>query len=146
MGGPKTDKDGSDYGSKGYDPRTQVYTEVFRFTLAVILVGGFLAILLINLIGGYADIPTLASIFSAWIVAIIGFYFMDQASDRTQRQAIYVTSKADEKANNMAQTSAERTEEFTKKAKAEIDKLRQEKAKAVKLAEQLDKSLQEALS
>jgi len=46
----------------------------------------------------------------------------------------------------MAQTSVERTEEFTKIAKEKFDKLKQEKEKAVKLAEQLDKLLQEALS
>lgn len=59
--------------------------ELFRFVLAMAIIVGFLIILLIGMVGKFADVPTLAGIFSAWIVAIVAFYFMEQASDRTAK-------------------------------------------------------------
>lgn len=57
--------------------------DLFRFSLAMTIIIGFLIILGIAIVGQFTDIPTLAGIFSGWIVAIIAFYFMEQASDRT---------------------------------------------------------------
>jgi len=59
--------------------------ELFRFVLAMAIIVGFIIILLIGMVGKFADVPTLAGIFSAWIVAIVAFYFMEQASDRTAK-------------------------------------------------------------
>ena len=99
--------------------------------------------------GGYFDIATLAGIFSGWIVAIIGFYFMDQASDRTQQQAISITGKAERKVSGMADKASQSVEDLEKSvrdSRATIVTLAEERDKAVKLAGEFEKALKEALA
>lgn len=108
--------------------------EGHRYWLAVVLILGFLALIGVAMVGGY-DAPTeLASIFSGWIVAIIGFYFLDQAADRSQQQATIISDKAGEKAAKISRTGQEETEQIVKEAKAKIDKLENEKKILIDLA------------
>jgi len=124
--------------------------EQHRYNLASLLIGGFLIILGGDLwMGGYFDIATLAGIFSGWIVAIIGFYFMDQASDRTQQQAISITGKAERKVSGMADKASQSVEDLEKSvrdSRATIVTLAEERDKAVKLAGEFEKALKEALA
>jgi hypothetical protein len=141
---------GNDNESKESDREILRCTEGHRFWLAVLLVGGFLALLFIDLImGGYYDIATLAGIFSGWIVAIIGFYFMDQASARTQQQAVSITDKAERKVTGMADKgsqSAEDLEQSMKMARETIASVKEERDNAIRLAGEFEKALQKALS
>ncbi len=66
--------------------------EKFRFCLAFLLLGGFLALIAIAMIGGYADPLVLAGVFSGWIAAIIGFYFIQQNAEDAIEQAKNATS------------------------------------------------------
>ncbi|TFH48653.1 MAG: hypothetical protein E4G89_05950 [Methanothrix sp.] len=61
-------------------------TDFLRFVIAMAIILGFFIILGVAMMGGYADVPTMAGIFSGWIVAIVAFYFMEQASDRAANQ------------------------------------------------------------
>jgi len=63
------------------DPR-----EVFRFVLAMTILFLFGMLLMATMAGGYTDPTVLAGMFSGWIVAIIGFYFMDEVSARSLSQ------------------------------------------------------------
>lgn len=56
--------------------------EGYRFGLALVILVIFGLVLVVAMVGKYAEPQTLAGIFSGWIVAIIAFYFMDAASDR----------------------------------------------------------------
>ena len=60
--------------------KTQAVAELIRwqgFWIALVLILSFMAILLIPVsAGNYQDAKDLAGIFSGWIAAIIGFYFM----------------------------------------------------------------------
>jgi len=73
---------GSGVGSYSADSKKEGH----RFYLALVIIFIFGAVLVVAMIGKYADPPTLAGIFSGWIVAIIAFYFMDEASDRAVQQ------------------------------------------------------------
>ncbi|UCE91291.1 MAG: EI24 domain-containing protein [Methanobacteriota archaeon] len=96
--------------------RIQGWKEVFRFTLAVVLIGGFLIILGIAMVGNFTDVPTLAGVFSGWIVAVVAFYFMEQASDRSlEQQAKYLESGAEQ----VAFRALERAEEATSEVRLE---------------------------
>jgi len=64
--------------------------EKYRFSLAFLLLGGFIALIAVAMIGGYADPLVLAGVFSGWIAAIIGFYFIQQNAE----DAIVQASKA----------------------------------------------------
>ena len=57
--------------------------EFYRFVLAMTILVLFGLLLIAAMAGGYSDPTVLAGMFSGWIVAIIGFYFMDEVSQRT---------------------------------------------------------------
>ena len=136
--------------SKTEDRDLAQHREQHRFLLAAFLIGGFLLLLGIDLSkGDYIDVATLAGIFSGWIVAIIGFYFMDQASDRTQQQALSITDKAERKVAGIADKgsqSAEDLEQSMKMARETIAALTEEKDNAVRVAGEFEKALKQALS
>jgi len=90
----------------------QESTESHRFWLAVVLVGGFVLILLVAMVGGYEEPSALAGIFSGWIVAIIGFYFIQQASDRAaQQQALIISDGTKTKLDMLQEKSEESVDE-----------------------------------
>lgn len=126
------------------------HREQHRYYLAALLIGGFLLLLGYDLWeGGYFDIATLAGIFSGWIVAVIGFYFMDQASDRTQQQALTITGKAERKVTGIADKgsqSADDLEQSVKAGKQAIAEAMRQKDEAVRLAEKYAKALEKALT
>lgn len=85
--------------------------EIYRFILATIIIGSFLVILLAAMIGGYADVPTLSGIFSGWIVAIVAFYFMEQASDRAaDQQSTFLLNDVRRVANETVERAEDETE------------------------------------
>jgi hypothetical protein len=67
------------------------------------IIVGFFLILVLALVRRLSDVPTLAGIFSGWIVAIVAFYFMEQASDRTAK----IISDETGKKIDMLQTQSE---------------------------------------
>ncbi len=71
----------------------------------------------VAMLGGYADIPTLAGVFSGWIVAIIAFYFMDEASERAGGQEL------SRKLNQQAQDNEEAAETALKEKQKIIQDL-----------------------
>lgn len=98
-------------------------TENHRILLAVVLIGGFVIVLLVAMAGGYAEPSVLAGIFSGWIVAIIGFYFLGQASDRVQQQATVITDKTRRMTDLITQADEGTYETFNDKMEARINDL-----------------------
>jgi methyl-accepting chemotaxis protein len=76
----------------------QKSTEYHRYGLAMLLIGGFLVIMFAGLIGAiffsYAGMESLAATFSGWITAVIGFYFLQQNTERAQLQSRDATRQA----------------------------------------------------
>ncbi|MDD1772266.1 MAG: hypothetical protein LUQ09_05030 [Methanomassiliicoccales archaeon] len=70
--------------------------EKYRFSLAFLLLGGFIALIAVAMIGGYADPLVLAGVFSGWIAAIIGFYFIQQNAEDAIAQAGKATELSSE--------------------------------------------------
>jgi len=104
-------------------PNLEERTEFHRFFLAAILVVGFMFVLIVAMAGGYAEPSALASIFSGWIVAIIGFYFLGQASDRVQQQATIITDKTRKMTDLITQTDDGTYDSLNKKMEAKLDDL-----------------------
>lgn len=59
--------------------------------MAFTLILGFLFLIGLALLGGYADPVVLTGIFSGWIAAVIGFYFIQQGADKAHAQAAEAT-------------------------------------------------------
>ncbi len=76
-----SDKDSKKESEPGTDSR-----EKYRFVLAMTILILFGLLLTATMAGGYTDPTVLAGMFSGWIVAIIGFYFMDEVSARSLSQ------------------------------------------------------------
>jgi hypothetical protein len=121
-------------------------TEKHRYRLAMFLVGGFMVILVIDMIGGYTDPAVFAGIFSGWIVAIIGFYFLQQASDHAQQQATIITSKAERKSADISETSQEKADLIAKKATKTIEKLEMQKKDSESFVEGYREKISELIS
>jgi hypothetical protein len=66
--------------------------ERYRFSLAFLLLGGFIFLIAAAMMGGYADPIVMAGVFSGWIAAIIGFYFIQQNAEDAIDQANKATS------------------------------------------------------
>jgi hypothetical protein len=94
----------------------QQSTESHRFWLATLFILGFLAImftaLLAEFFGLYTGVKDLAAIFSGWITAIMGFYFLQQNTERAQQQTMIVTKGA----SDAIRTSERATEKTAKLA------------------------------
>jgi len=73
-------------------------TEKHRFQLAMLFIGGFLFIITLALageiLGIYSGVGDLAATFGGWITAVIGFYFLQQNTERAQQQAKDATKNA----------------------------------------------------
>ena len=74
-------------------------TEKHRFWLAILFIGGFLIIMVVALLGTFAQVFTgiedLAAIFSGWITAVMGFYFLQSNTEKAQEQTTQAISQAD---------------------------------------------------
>jgi len=121
--------------SPDYSFELQKRTEDHRFWLAAGIIAGFILLLAIAMAGKYADPLTLSGIFSAWIVAIIAFYFIQQNADRAQQQAVISSGKSQEKAGSMADAIEEETERIKKIAETQIKEIEGQMMKYKKLAE-----------
>lgn len=128
--------------SPDYSFELQVTTEKHRFQLAVVIIFGFVVLLGIAMIGKYADPLTLSGIFSAWIVAIVAFYFIQQNADRAQQQAVIISAKSQEKASSMADTIEEETERIRKVAETKIKEIEGQMMTYKKLAESATSDLE----
>ena len=101
-------------------------TEYLRFILAMSIILGSLITLGVAMLGGYADAPTMAGIFSGWIVAIVAFYFMEQASDRAvDQQRLFVSEDTRKKLDTFE-------EETAKYCDTAIDRAIEEQTKSIK--------------
>lgn len=100
--------------------------ELYRFCLATILISGFLILICIAMIGGYADPNILAGIFSGWIAAVIGFYFIQQGAERAQEQAAQATrttTRLQEEAQSTRAIGMSEVDELRDVARKEIERL-----------------------
>jgi len=97
----------------------QKSTENHRYGLAMLLIGGFLVIMFAGVIGaiffGYAGMESLAATFSGWITAVIGFYFLQQNTERAQLQTRDATRNAAEASREVV-SATKKVVETTKKA------------------------------
>ncbi len=125
-----------------YSLDLQKKTEDHRFWLAAGIIAGFIVLLMIAMVGKYADPLTLSGIFSAWIVAIIAFYFIQQNADRAQQQATIISGKSQEKAGNMADAIDEETERIKQIAEARIKEIESQMLRYKKLAESATSDLE----
>jgi len=85
------------------DLQVQESTENHRFILAMLLIGSFMVIIGLAVLGtifwGYTGIANLIGFFSGWIAAIIGFYFLQQNAAGAQAAAkVAIDSAAEEHA------------------------------------------------
>ncbi len=74
-------------------------TERHRFLLAMLFIGGFLIIMGVALVGSFTasftGLENLATVFSGWITAVIGFYFLQSNTEKAQEQATVAITQAD---------------------------------------------------
>jgi hypothetical protein len=94
-------------------------TENHRYGLAMLLIGGFLVIMFAGLIGAiffsYAGMESLAATFSGWITAVIGFYFLQQNTEKAQLQSRDATRQAAEASREVV-SATNKVVETTNKA------------------------------
>lgn len=99
--------------------KVQKSSENHRYGLAMLLIGGFLVIIFAGLIGAiffsYAGMESLAATFSGWITAVIGFYFLQQNTERAQLQTRDATRQA-AVASQEVVSATKKVVETTKKA------------------------------
>ncbi len=93
------------------DGKSWKWTDFYRFVLALTIILGFFGFLVLALVRNFEDIPTLTGVFSGWIVAIIGFYFMEQASDRAAtQQSTILLNDVKRSTNEAVETAADETD------------------------------------
>jgi len=71
--------------------------EKHRYHIALLLLGGLIAILLIPVFyKNYDNATDLAAIFSGWITSVVGFYFLQQNTEKAQQQTTIAAKDAAE--------------------------------------------------
>lgn len=102
-------------------------TENHRFRIAITFVVGFLLIFLVALIGEilgvYQGVANLAAIFSGWLTAVIGFYFLGQSAAQARQQTREATREA-VKAREDKSSMEEEKLGIIHKGKPQIEELR----------------------
>lgn len=110
------------------DDTLQKSTESHRFLLAMLFIGGFLIIMFAALLGEFSGMYTgledLAAIFSGWITAVMGFYFLQQNTEKAQQQTIEVTKEASD-ARRASERAAEKTAKLTSVNESNVMELRE---------------------
>jgi len=98
------------------DQKAMAITELIRwhgFWIALLLILSFMAILVIPVAtGDYQEAKDLAGIFSGWIAAIIGFYFMQ---GQTQQAAAAARESGLESGSGAVQTMKNALEEYKRR-------------------------------
>lgn len=80
--------------------------ENHRYHVAVLLIGGLLLIILFPvLFKNYDSAADLAAIFSGWITSVVGFYFLQQNTDKAQQQTTIAVKDAAEAMKEVASAS-----------------------------------------
>lgn len=101
----------------------QKSTENHRFRLAILFIGGFLIIMFAALVGEflgvYDSLKDLAAIFSGWITAVMGFYFLQQNTEKAQQQTIEITKDASE-ARKTSELAVKKTAKLTSVSRLNI--------------------------
>jgi len=96
--------------------KTSTITELVRwhgFWIALLLILSFMAILVIPVASGdYQEAKDLAGIFSGWIAAIIGFYFMQ---GQTQQAAAAARESGLEAGSGAVQTMKNALEDYKRR-------------------------------
>ena len=114
--------------------------ESHRFWLAVLFIGGFLVIMVTALFGEffnvYSGLKDLATVFGGWITAVIGFYFLQQNTERAQQQAGEITRQASD--------AARKTAKLTSVSESSVQELTQTILKQKKLINNLLSDLEKA--
>ncbi len=137
------------FGSKPDTSRPDLveHTDDHRFALAVILVAGFMILIGIAMMGGYKAPIDLAGIFSGWIVAIIGFYFLEQSSERSAKQQSNALSNVGQRSLDILLAAPEQKfEKLVQTTKEKIDELEREKNVYREIAERYRKVAEELVS
>jgi hypothetical protein len=118
----------------------QKSTESHRFHLAMLFIGGFLAIMIIALVGEffamYSGLKDLAATFSGWITAVIGFYFLQQNTERAQEQAKDAIKEVSD--------AGRKTAKLTSVNESNVQELRETMVKQEKLIKDLLSDLKKA--
>ena len=71
--------------------------ENHRYRIALLLLVGLITLLLIPVLyKNYDSAFDLAAIFSGWITSIVGFYFLQQNTEKAQQQTVVATKNAAE--------------------------------------------------
>lgn len=101
----------------------QKSTESHRFSLAILFIGGFLIIMFAALLGEFAGkytgLKDLAAIFSGWITAVMGFYFLQQNTEKAQQQTTEATKEAAD-ARRTSERAAEKTAKLTSVSESNV--------------------------
>lgn len=104
----------------------QKSTENHRFYLAMAFLCGFFITLIVALFGEllelYSGVKDLAGIFSGWITAIVGFYFLQQNTARAQQQAKEATKEASD-ARKASEVATKRTVKLTSASESNVEEL-----------------------
>ena len=121
-------------------------TETHRYRLAIVFVGGFLAILMVALVGEilgiYKGIENLAAIFSGWVTAVIGFYFLGQSAAHAQQRTRDATEEA-VKARQAKSDIENAKRRITFEGKLNVEELRHIIEDYQRLVEELIKKLED---
>jgi len=102
------------------DHELQMQRERNRITIAIIVIGGLIVLLLTSLIGQVGDPEVLGTIFGTWIVTILAFYFVQQTSDNAQTK-VQEASRETRQASREAGAATARA--AVEKARADWNKL-----------------------
>lgn len=123
-------------------------TETHRFRLAILFIGGFLVIMFVALLGEFLNVFTgledLAAIFSGWITAVMGFYFLQQNTEKAQQQTLQVTRDASE-ARKTSERAVEKTAELTSVNEENILELQETIRKQANFIKELIATLEDAV-
>jgi uncharacterized protein HemX len=70
-------------------------TETHRFYIALAIILGMVIIIFVPTAqASYSSAKDLAAIFSGWITAVVGFYFLQQSTERAQQQTQQATTES----------------------------------------------------
>jgi len=80
--------------------------ENHRYHVALLLIGGLIFTILIPVAyKNYGDAGDLAAIFSGWIGSVVGFYFLQQNTEKAQQQTTIAAKDAAEARKEVASVS-----------------------------------------
>ena len=104
------------------DPET---TESHRYSLARLFVAGFFLLIFAALLGeiflDYSGVYNLAAIFGGWVTAVLGFYFLQQKVEHSQRRERNATTLAENAKAEAARSKGKRLKMVTSGAETLLE-------------------------